>query len=228
MSEFLVISPHVDDEVLGCGGVLDARFHVHYCGVEVFRIVSGEARLDEARACARFLGFSWSIGAGNEVNRYRQENLIGQFEALINEHQPRTLFLPYPSYNQDHRAVLDAALVATRPHDVNHNVHNLLLYEQVHVSTWPHRDNLVRGLTFHPNYYVPVDIDRKIEAYRLHASQVRGMRSPESVTTLARWRGHQSGFSFAEGFQIIRLKDPLHLQLGLHTRIQHDARSPEE
>jgi LmbE family N-acetylglucosaminyl deacetylase len=215
MAGFLVISPHVDDEALGCGGVIDERFHVHYCGIEAFRIVSQEERIQEARDCAKHLGFTFSINFENPVKEYREEVLIGQFEELINQHRPHTLFAPYPSFNQDHRAVHDAALIATRPHDTNHDVSNVLLYEQVHVSLWPYTENNLRGLTFHPAYFVPIDIERKLEAYRLHASQVRGMRSPESVQTLARWRGYQSGFDYAEGFQVLRLKDPRRLALGL-------------
>jgi len=214
MAEFLVISPHIDDEVLGCGGVIDDRFHVHYCGVEKFRRVSGEVRQQEAAECGRYLGFSMSINLENEVNSYQQGALIGQLESVINEHVPKTLFLPYPSYNQDHRAVLDAALVATRPHDSNHDVKNILLYEQVHVSNWPYRENLIDGRTFNPSYFVSIDIERKIQAYKIHASQVREMRSPDRIMTMAKWRGYQSGFDYAEGFQVLRLKDPLHLDIG--------------
>lgn len=211
---FLVIAPHIDDEALGCGGVLDPRFHVHYCGVESFRIIDREARIAEARACAELLGFSFSINLENPVNAYRVGELIGQLEAVIQEHCPKTIFLPYPSYNQDHRSVLDAGLTALRPHDHNHTVANVLLYEQIQVTVWPHREDLLRGQTFQPNYFVPIDVERKIAAYRCHESQVRGMRPPEIVEQVARWRGFQAGMPFAEAFQVVRLTAPEHLCLG--------------
>ena len=213
MAEFLVIAPHVDDEVLGCGGILDRRFHVHYCGVEEFRIVDRETRLQEASACAEFLGFSFTISA-NAVNEYRVSDLISPFEELINLHRPAAVFLPYPSYNQDHRAVLDAALTALRPHDRNYFVPNVLLYEEIQVTGWPVRDDLLRNSAFQPNFFVPIEIERKIAAYRLHASQVRAMRSPELLTALARWRGFQSAQEYSEAFQIIRQSDPRKLVLG--------------
>ena len=31
--EKLIISPHVDDDVLGCGGILDKNTFVLYCGL---------------------------------------------------------------------------------------------------------------------------------------------------------------------------------------------------
>lgn len=211
---FLVIAPHIDDEALGCGGVLDPRFHVHYCGVEAYRIIDRDARVAEAQACAELLGFTFTVHLENPVNDYRVVDLIGQLEAVLQEHRPTTVFLPFPSYNQDHRAVLDAGLTALRPHDRNHQVANVLLYEQIQVTVWPHRENLLRGQTFQPNYFVPIDIERKLAAYRCHESQVRGMRPPEMVEQVARWRGFQAGIPFAEAFQVLRLTAPEHLRLG--------------
>lgn len=218
MAELLVFSPHVDDEALGCGGILDERFHVHYCGVEPFRVIDREARLAEAAACAAHLGFTFSANPDNEVNAYRVADLVGQLEAQVAEHRPHTVFLPAASYNQDHRAVLDAGLTALRPHDRNHAVRNVLLYEQVHVALWPWRDDLTAGRAFQPSLFFPIDIERKLAAYRLHVSQVRAMRSPERVELLARWRGAQAGFDHAEGFLVARLTDPLRLDLGLLRR----------
>jgi len=216
VAEFLVISPHVDDEALGCGGILDERFHVHYCGVEEHRVVDRDTRLAEAAACAAFLGFSYSINLDNAVNAYRLEALVGQLEAVVNEHRPVTVFAPCASYNQDHRTVLDAALTALRPHDTNHQVANVLLFEQVHVGLWPHREDLTRGRTQQPTCFFPIDIERKLEGYRRHASQQRAMRSEGAVRTLATWRGLQAGFEHAEGFVAVRLARPVHLDLGLH------------
>jgi LmbE family N-acetylglucosaminyl deacetylase len=218
MAELLVFSPHVDDEALGLGGILDERFHVHYCGVESFREVDRETRLAEARACAALLGFGFSVEEANQVNDYRVPDLVGQLEAAIARHRPSTVFVPAASYNQDHRAVLDAALTALRPHDRNPPVANVLLYEQVHVTLWPHREDLTAGRAFQPSFFVPIDIERKLAAYRLHASQVRAMRSPERVELLARWRGAQAGCDFAEGYMVARLTDPLRLDLGLLRR----------
>lgn len=212
---FLVVAPHVDDEVLGCGGILDRRFAVVYCGVEPYREVDRETRMDEARACSEYLGFDFELLDGNAVNDYRVPALIGQLEAAVAAYRPHTVFLPAASYNQDHRAALEAGLTALRPHDRNPWVRNVLIYEQVHVGLWPHADDLVRGRAFQPTLFAAIDIARKLEAYRLHASQVRGMRPPEAVEALARWRGMQAGCAHAEGFLPVRLTDPAVLRLGL-------------
>ena len=45
----LIISPHVDDDILGCGGILDKDSLVIYCGIDNFHVVSREDRIEEAR-----------------------------------------------------------------------------------------------------------------------------------------------------------------------------------
>jgi LmbE family N-acetylglucosaminyl deacetylase len=214
MKSFLLISPHVDDEAIGCGGILDSRFHVHYCGVEEHRIIDRQTRLAEAQACADLLGYSFSVNLDNRVNHYQRSELVGQIGELISRHLPITVFLPYSSYNQDHRAVLDAGLQALAPLGCEHMVKNVLLYEQVHVGCWPYREDLVQGRVFQPSCFFPIDIETKIAAYHQHRSQVRAMRSPEAIRTLARWRGLQAGTDYAEGYMVLRLCDPGHLTLG--------------
>ena len=70
---------------------------------------------------------------------------------------------------------------------------------------WDYNHNI--SGSFKPNYYKKLDIENKIESYKLLESQVRGHRSPEILRTLAKLRGMQSGFDYEEEFQIIRLID---------------------
>ena len=70
---------------------------------------------------------------------------------------------------------------------------------------WDYNHNI--SGTFKPNYYKGIDIENKINSYQLLESQVRGHRSPEILTTLAKLRGMQSGNDYAESFQILRWVD---------------------
>lgn len=196
----LVIAPHIDDEVLGCSSLLSADCHVYFCGVEEFREVARDERLQEANAAAKFLGHSWECDRERRVNHYEEPELIGAFERLINERRPHRVLVPFAGYNQDHRAVFDAAFIALRPHDRNHFVKQVLIYEGAHDVVWTPR-------AFPVNYFVPLDIERKIEAYKCHRSQVRGMRSAETLRAIAAVRGAAICVPHAEAFQILRWVD---------------------
>ena len=199
----LVISPHADDELLGCGGILNSSFFVYYCGIDEAKFREDKdptpvkERMDELKKAADFLGFKWECNEKGKVNHYTEQELIGLFEDIINRIKPETVYLPHPGYNQDHRTVFSAAFVALRPHDRNFFVRKVLVYEAAHDVIWnPKKMNL--------NYFVPIDIERKIRAYELHKSQVRGMRSSQLLREISAVRGAASNCRYAEAFQILR------------------------
>ncbi|AKJ31878.1 PIG-L deacetylase family protein [Caldimonas brevitalea] len=194
----LIFSPHADDEVLGCFAFLSPRAHVVYFGVEDRPEVSRAQRLEEVSRSAAKSGFQWEA-LNHTVNAYRAHELITPMERLIERHRPHTVLLPQPSYNQDHRAVHDAAITALRPHDKNWFVRQVLVFEQPDSTLWPH------GGEREPNYFRPISIEDKLHSYSLYASQVRGHRSPDLVAALARWRGAQSGQAHAEGYTVKRM-----------------------
>jgi|TARA_R100000030_G_scaffold85940_4_gene69339 LmbE family N-acetylglucosaminyl deacetylase len=209
MVKKLVISPHIDDEVLGCGGILDKDTFVLYCGVEN-RYVNGDmsisvvTRINELKKVSKFLNFDFKL-LDNKVNNFQLKDLIGEFEEVISRLKPQQIYIPYPSYNQDHRIVYEASLIATRPHDINFFVKKVLVYEQPHVFFWDKTHNINSG--FVPNYFIPIDINKKIKAYELMKTQVRSFRSSENLKSMANLRGTQSNNEYAEAFQILRWVD---------------------
>lgn len=200
----IVIAPHIDDDVLGCGGIIDSDTLVLYCGLDESHLEkrpSSSERIREAEDVSRFLGNKFKI-LSNKVNHYSLQSLLSSFEEIIKDIKPEEIYIPHPSYNQDHRVVFDAMLTALRPHDINFFVKKVFIYEQPHVFLWDHANSIES--TLKPNYFVPIDIDRKIDAYRLMSSQVRSFRSPEILRSMAFLRGKQSNNEYAEAFQIIR------------------------
>jgi N-acetylglucosamine malate deacetylase 1 len=206
----LIIAPHADDEVLGCGGILGKDSFVYYCGIDESNVnikdplhrIPLNKRLGEIKNVAKFLDFKWAVNMHTKVNHYAQSEseLRDEFEKIINTVKPEKIFIPFPSYNQDHKTVYEAALVALRPHDKNHFVKKVLVYEQQHPVLWEDKP-------FQVNYFVPIDIKKKIDAYLLHKSQVRSMRSPDLIEAIAKVRGKQSNTDFAEAFIIKRWVD---------------------
>lgn len=201
MFERLVISPHIDDEVLGCGGSIDDRTFVLECGVDDFHIVPRQERINELEAAQKLLGFEYRI-LDNVVNHYEVTNLIQGITDAVNFIKPKEIYIPYPSYNQDHQEVYRAAMIALRPHDLNYFVPRVFVYEETQVVLWDNSHN-INGL-FKPNYYREIDIERKLAAYRCLKSQVRSFRSAEFLQEIAQLRGRQSGKKYAEAFQCLR------------------------
>lgn len=199
----LVISPHADDEVLGCGGILNSSFLVYFCGIDESKLREDKdktptnERLSEIKKVADYLGFKFEVNNSSKVNHYTEQEFINIFEDLINRIKPNTVFLPHPGYNQDHKAIFNAALIALRPHDQNFFVKKILVYEAAHDVIWNPKNIKL-------NYFMPIDIERKIKAYELYKSQVRGMRSSQLLKEIAAVRGASSNYKYAEAFEILR------------------------
>lgn len=201
----LIIAPHIDDEILGCFSSIDSNTFILYCGMDESKIKFDwvkqrpdlDTRLKELRAVQEEMLFSYEI-LNNEVNNYVIQNLIPEFERVINQVRPDELYIPVPSYNQDHRVVYEAALTALRPHDINFFVKRVLVYEQIQ-DLWNHNYH-----SFNPTFFRTLDIDKKIQIYNLMQSQVRSFRNDNMLRTLAELRGIQSNIKYAEAFEILR------------------------
>ncbi len=193
----LIIAPHIDDETVGCGGILDDSCYVYFCGVDWFHEITQAERLAEAKNVSEFFGYEYEVNTLPVVNDYYGREFINIFQKLINEKQPDKIYIPYPSYNQDHREIYDAAMIALRPHDRNFFVKKVLVYEGIGAFQWYKPD-------YEVNHFREIHIKRKIEGYMLHDSQVRSHRSPEHIKALATLRGSQIGVPFAEAYIIKR------------------------
>jgi len=198
----MIVSPHVDDEVLGCGGILDSNTHVLHLGLSENELhgntnFTKDQRLEEFSVIKSRTNLTNKL-LNHPVNNYRQQDLIGDIEREIKEIQPEEIYIPHPSYNQDHRESYEACLVALRPHDINHFVPKVFVYEQPQVL-W---NNNYRE--FKPTFFKEIDIDLKLELYLCLKSQVRNFRSPECVRSLAKIRGSQSRYEYAEAYEILR------------------------
>jgi LmbE family N-acetylglucosaminyl deacetylase len=106
----LIIAPHADDEVLGCGGLL-AKYPEE-CVVAVCSIPS-ETRRQEAAAARAILGYRETHWLELEPD-YTGRGLVTTFDDLLDKHQPDEVYLPYPDLHQDHIAVYEAGMRAAR------------------------------------------------------------------------------------------------------------------
>lgn len=210
----LVIAPHPDDEVLGCGGTIPK--HV-YNGDEVYLCVVTIAytpdwseefirlmpkKIEKVR---KILGIkkTYSLGFPTvKLDTFPQKELNDSFFKLINEVKPNILYIPHMGdLNKDHRLIFESSLVASR---FNLNIKKILSYETL--SSTEYGRLLAQ---FIPNVYVDVTktFEEKMMAMRVYDSELKAYphpRSEEIIKSLAKKRGSEVGFKLAEAFMLIR------------------------
>lgn len=221
MENVLIIAPHPDDEILGCGGVITKYIAA---GKKVFIIVSTNASVgapdlyneldvnltrQEAIAAHNFLGVHETIfldyPAPNLKNA-EQFRISMDLSGIIKRVRPEVVFLPHPSdLHSDHSVIYESALVALRPFSAS-SVKQIYCYETLSETEWaPYQ-----GINpFHPNVFVDisVEIDAKLKAMEFFKSQLKEFphpRSIEALTALAKLRGSTINSPSAEAFELVR------------------------
>lgn len=222
----LVFFAHPDDETLAAGGLM-ARLHrsgavlhvaIPATGIHSRRMmqpdpVQREKDLAELRAdCEKALAvlgvLPGNIHLGhfpdNEMDTHSLLETIHWLEALIAQIKP-DLILTHHRYctNIDHQYCHNAAVVATRPAV---NSHVTVLCGEVPSST-----GYLRPAQWEPNCYIEIseaDLEAKIMAMQTYRSEARPdphPRSPEVLRAVAKVRGSESGFFFAEAFMVQKI-----------------------
>jgi N-acetylglucosamine malate deacetylase 1 len=221
----LVYAAHPDDEVLGAGGTiakaveLGAAVHVYLpaTGVHARRNVLTDeaaraAALDQLRRdAAAALG---CLGVpperlvlgdfdDNEMDGVTRLSVIHALEDVIGRVRPDAILTHhFRCTNIDHQRCHEAAVVATRPSPTQRVT--LLAFEV------PSSTGYLRPTAFEPTLYVGLEerhVAAKLAAMRAYESEVRPdphPRSPEVLRALAKVRGSESGFPWAEAFQVVR------------------------
>jgi len=212
----LVIAPHPDDEVLGCGGTI-AKHNKQ--GDEIYLCIVTKAytpdwteefienRKKEIENATRILGIKkvyYLNFPTVKLDTLPQKQLNDAISKVVEEIKPKVVYIPYKGdLNRDHRIVFEASLVATRPIG-NNTTRRILSYEVLSETEW--------GMSievFVPNVYVDISdtIEIKLEAMKAYESELRPYphpRSLEAIESLARRRGTEAGLKFAEAFVLIR------------------------
>lgn len=218
MKKILVIAPHPDDEVLGCGGAIVKHIKG---GDEVYLCVVTKAyapdwsdeflknRPKEIKKANEILGIKKTYFLDfptAKLDTIPQKSLNDSILEVIKKTRAEIVYVPYEGdLCKDHRLVFEAALVASRPY-TNKSVKKLLCYETLSETEWGR--NFAKKIFF-PNTYVDISdtLKYKIKAMQSYESEVKKSphpRSLEIIKVLAEKRGSEAGLKFAEAFVLIR------------------------
>lgn len=201
-TDVLVIAPHMDDETLGCGGIIALANNP----MVVFAVESRDAGIEVADV-AKALGFRYEVlydkAFEARLLSLDRRELVGRLEEILHAERPSKVFIPSPSYHQDHVVTFEAALAATRPMSrMGYTAKFVAAYEYPG-SAW-RRDGGEERL----NYYVNIEhaIGAKLHAIDTYNDSQRGraLVSRDIAESWARLRGSFVGVEYAEAFQILR------------------------
>jgi len=218
MKNILVIAPHPDDEILGCGGTLlrhaangDRLFVVYMTrmcteyGYSTERINSRESEIE--RVCK-------SMNATRDQLDYQPATLtdqdtvsmIPQLSELFRQIAPDVLYVPNRAdAHSDHRVCFNAAYACSKVFRCP-SLKTILMYETV--SETDFSPPLAQDM-FVPNYFVDVTtyMSQKISLMQVYESELSEHPFPRSIASLqalATLRGSAAGVSRAEAFQLIK------------------------
>ena len=217
--KILILAPHPDDEVLGCGGLIRKKAEM---GHQVYVLIAtrGSAKRysdervtnvrKEALAAHTLLGVVETLFLdfpAPELDLVSKADMSSQIAEILKKLEIQELFLPHRGdIHHDHQAIFNAGLVAARPTGGN-TVKMIYTYETLSETEWaaPFASD-----AFIPTYFVDVtaQFEYKLQAMEQFKSQLRpfpNSRSLEAISSLAKYRGCTVGFNKAEAFMVIRV-----------------------
>jgi len=216
--KILVIAPHPDDEVLGCGGTIAKHTQQ---GAEVYLCIVTKGytpdwseeflkkRPKEIKKAGALLGIKKTYFLDFptvKLDTIPQKQLNDSIAQVVDEVKPEVVYIPHRGdINKDHRLVFEAAMVAVRPKPGS-TVTRVLSYETLSETEW---GVLSGDNAFIPNVYIDISetLEIKLKAMSAYQSELKEYphpRSLEAISALAKTRGASIGVKAAEAFILVR------------------------
>ncbi len=216
-NKILVVAAHPDDEVLGCGGAL-LKHKNNKDKIDIIILSDGESSRSEKHLKLKIeirkqnaVKVSKMIGCrnlffydypDNQMDKVPLLDIVKVIESKINSLKPNIIYTHFPNdLNIDHQIASKAVITASRPITKN-NVEQIIFFETPSSTEWSNSK-------FRPNLFINIEknIEKKMKLLKIYKDEMRNAPHPRSlknIKNLAMVRGSQSGFHFAEAFEIYR------------------------
>lgn len=221
MQNILVVAPHCDDEILGCGGIMSKYIlqgktiyvaivtNGHLGAPELFKKEGTEKVRAEAVEAHKMLGVSDTFFLdfpAPRLDTIPSYKLSLKISEIIKKQEIDTLYVPHRGdIHKDHGITYQASLVAARPIN-NCTVKAIYAYETLSETEWapPLGDD-----AFIPTVFEDITghIENKKKAFACFTTQAKEFphpRSPRTIEVLSNFRGATVGVENAEAFMLIR------------------------
>jgi LmbE family N-acetylglucosaminyl deacetylase len=216
----MAFSPHPDDVEIFCSGTL-AKYKAHGHDVGVVLVTNGNVgsptlppaeiaaiRVEESRAAAAILGAEFFFMGYDDEFLYDSPDVRRHFIDVIRAFRPDIVLCPdkdndyIPDHTRTGQLVWDTHKMITVPNIRTEHVPTEKIHEIWYYDT-------LAGINFTPEFYVDITDhwETKLNVVRCHKSQDEwlvnqyGTPTVYYVETQNRFRGFQTGCTFAEAFR---------------------------
>ena len=214
----LIISPHPDDEVLGCGATIkkltDGGVKVSIYLVGWGRETNGESKspfkIFDTEICKRLnVDGYWSIAPpmDNAFDTTPFINIVLGIESFLGSIDKPDLIFTHSGcdLNIDHEIVNRAVVIACRPM-TRFSSKKILAFDVLSSTEWYFGSKN----RFNPNVFIEItekELQTKIDAMKCYGTEVGKFphpRSEEALIVQAKRYGMMANVLLAEGFELIR------------------------
>lgn len=218
MKNVLVVAPHPDDEILGCGGTMLRHVNegdnvyvcvVTHCEPPLFKENASLPIQKSAKECHEWMGVKNTFFLDfptvmlEKIDRYLLNDAILN---IITKTSADVVYIPhFGDMQKDHQLVAEACMVGVRP-KYAHRVSKVYGYETLSETAWniPNIQN-----EFIPNTFVDISdfLVGKLKAMEYYESQLNPFpdaRSLKAIEALALYRGALMHMRAAEAFMLLR------------------------
>jgi len=219
MSIILVIAPHPDDEMLGCGGTLLRHIAegdtVHWLIVTTMHEQHGydrdtiQHRAGQIVQICKTAGFTTCHEPGLPTARLDtlpMGDIITALGDVVNAVQPDTLYIPYAGdIHTDHGIVATAAKACSKWFRYP-SVRHIYGYETLSETDFALPPD-GPGMPIQRYVDISTYLEKKLEILALYENEMGDFpfpRSREAVISLAKIRGAAAGCQAAEAFQVLK------------------------
>lgn len=215
----LVVAPHPDDEILGCGGSL---LRLQKAGAEIYWLIvthmnegvgysadQVQKRNQEIQAVADGVGISQVFNfefPPARLDTIPMSDLVAAFIQVAEAVKPDTLLIPNRGdVHSDHKIVFDACSPLTKSFRFPY-IKNIKVYETLSETDFSINPD---AKPFQPNFYFDITdfLEQKTELMSLYESEVAPPpfpRNGDALEALAKLRGQVAGCQYAEAFMTLK------------------------
>lgn len=219
--KIICFAPHPDDETLGMGGTLIKKKSQKYqidivnCTQPDLNYPKRETYLKNRKNIQKKLKKIYKIKNflnlkyfSTKLDQYSRSEIINEIHKILIKGKYDIVYLPFiHDIHTDHQILTECILSCVKTFN-NKYVKKVLMYETISETNF----NYLK--VFKPNHFEDISyfIKKKIEALKLYKSELHAHPHPRSLVSsksLALMRGSQSGYKYAEAFQIVFSRNDL-------------------